>query len=56
MVGVDTVLTLHIPDQDLAEYLTGCCLEGSCWCAGEMAGLVKPLPARMVLPSSRSSP
>jgi hypothetical protein len=38
MVDVETVLTLHLSDQELAEYLTRCCLDGSGWCVDEMAG------------------
>jgi hypothetical protein len=46
LVDVDTVITLHVPDDEAHEYLT--CLDGSCWCQGLMSGLRKALPVRMV--------
>lgn len=46
LVDVNTVVTLHIPDDEAHEYLT--CMNGSCWCQGLMSGLMKALPARMV--------
>jgi hypothetical protein len=46
LVDIDTVITLHVPDDEAYEYLT--CLDGSCWCHGLMSGLMKALPARMV--------
>jgi hypothetical protein len=46
LVDVDTVITLHIPNDKACEYLT--CVHGSCWCQGLMSGLMTVLPAQMV--------
>ena len=40
------ILTLHVPDDLRAEYLT--CDDSCYWCQGNGSGLLKPLPARMI--------
>ena len=46
LVDVDTIITLHVPDDEAHESLT--CVDGSCWCQGQMSGLMRALPPRMV--------
>jgi hypothetical protein len=45
---IDTLITIRILDHEAAEYLT-CHAHGDCWCRGLMSGLLKPLPARMIV-------
>jgi hypothetical protein len=44
--GSGTILTLHVPDDVRAEYLT--CDESCQWCHGNESGLIKPLPVQMI--------
>ena len=44
--GTGAIVTVHVPDDERAEYLT--CPDGRCYCGGVLSGLVKPLPPRMV--------
>jgi hypothetical protein len=45
--GTGAIVTFRVPDDQASEYLT--CLNEVCvLCLGTLAGLLKPLPARMV--------
>lgn len=44
--GTGALVTVHVPDNERAEYLT--CPDGPCQCGGVYSGLFKPLPVRMV--------
>ena|ERR1700722_16239081 len=45
-LGARAIVTVHVPDDSGAEYLT--CLAAPCQCGGVLSGLFKPLPAEMV--------